>query len=146
MSEARQGDRVRVHYTGRHANGEIFDSSEGRGEHSAPLEFTIGEGQVIPGFETGVLGMKLGESRRIEIPADEAYGPRREELVATLPREHFPEDIELEVGLQLEMSNHEGHVFPVTVTSIRENEVDLDANHPLAGSDLTFDIRLVEII
>jgi peptidylprolyl isomerase len=137
---------VKVHYTGRHANGEIFDSSEGRGEHSEPLEFTIGEGQVISGFETGVLGMKLGESRRIEIPADEAYGPRREELVATLPREQFPDNIELEVGLQLEMSNHEGHVFPVTVTSIRVDEVDLDANHPLAGCDLTFDIRLVEII
>lgn len=141
MAEAKRGDTVRVHYTGSLADGEVFDSSKGRD----PIQFTLGTGQVIPGFERAISGMEPGEARRVTIPADEAYGPHREENVVTVGRDQFPDDITPEVGQQLQMQQG-GHAFLVTVTRVSEQDVELDANHPLAGRDLTFDLELVDII
>jgi peptidylprolyl isomerase len=141
MAQARSGDTVRVHYTGRLEDDRIFDSSAGRD----PLEFTLGEGRVIPGFEEAVLGMEVGEERTVTVPADSAYGPRREEMVAQVSRDQFPEEIEPEVGQQLKMSG-EGQTFVVMVADVTDWSVTVDANHPLAGEDLTFDLELVEIV
>lgn len=150
MSKAKEGDTVKVHYTGRLDDGEIFDSSEcdedGCGCETGPLEFTIGEGQVIPGFEAAVVGMALGESREVKIPMNEAYGPYQEELVGVVERTRLPDGVIPEVGGQLEVTGEDGEAFPVLITDITDTEVTLDANHPLAGRDLTFDIRLIEII
>jgi peptidylprolyl isomerase len=149
MAQAKTGDKVKVHYTGRLAGGEVFDSSECReddcGCESGPLEFTIGEGNVIPGFEQGVIGMSPGDTRTVVIPADQAYGERVEEMVAVVNRKDIPADLVLEVGNQLEVTQEDGNVFPVVITEVAESTVTLDANHPLAGRELTFDLRLVEI-
>jgi len=141
MAEAKAGDTVRVHYTGTLGDGSEFDSSRGR----EPLEFTVGEGQVIPGFDEAVTGMQPGEEKRVTIPADEAYGQRRPEMVGSIRREQFPPGIRPAVGQQLQMSQ-QGHTFVVTVTGVSDDEVTLDANHPLAGEDLTFQLELVEIV
>lgn len=140
MAEAKSGDTVRVHYTGRLDSGEVFDSSQGRD----PLEFTLGTGQVIPGFEEAVTGMSPGEEKQVKIPADEAYGPRREEMMLVIGRDQLPEDIEPEAGQQLQMSQA-GQDLVVRVADVSDETVTLDANHPLAGQDLTFDLELVEI-
>jgi peptidylprolyl isomerase len=141
MQPARSGDTVRVHYTGRLDDGSVFDSSEGR----APLEFRLGGGQVIPGFENAITGMRPGEERTVTIPAEEAYGPRREELVLVVNRSELPEELQQpEVGQQLQMSQ-EGESFIVTISDVRVEDVVLDANHPLAGEDLTFELQLVDI-
>jgi peptidylprolyl isomerase len=149
MAQAKTGDKVKVHYTGRLEGGEVFDSSECReddcGCESGPLEFTIGEGNVIPGFEQGVIGMSPGDTRTVVIPADQAYGERVEEMVAVVNRKDIPADLVLEVGNQLEVTQEDGNVFPVVITEVAESTVTLDANHPLAGRELTFDLRLVEI-
>lgn len=149
MAQAKQGDRVKVHYTGRLDDGEVFDSSEceddGCGCESGPLEFTIGEGNVIPGFEAAVVGMSVGESREVNIPMDEAYGQHMEELVGVVERSRLPEGVVPEIGGQLEVTREDGEIFPVLITAVTETEVTLDANHPLAGRDLTFEIRLLEI-
>ncbi len=142
MAEAKNGDKVRVHYTGRLSNGAVFDSSEDR----EPLEFTLGEGQVIPGFEKAVVGMQPGESKTAEIPASEAYGTRNDDMVIEVPREQFPPDVEPEVGQQLQVRQANGQSFVVNVTDVSDTVVTLDANHPLAGEDLTFDIELLEIV
>lgn len=141
MPNARAGDTVRVHYTGKLGDESVFDSSSGRD----PLEFTIGEGRVIPGFEKAVEGMEVGEERTVTIPAQEAYGERRDEMVATVGRDQFPPTIDPEVGQQLQM-NQNGQAIPVRVTDVSEESVTLDANHPLAGQDLKFDVELVEIV
>lgn len=141
MAEARAGDTVRVHYTGTLDDGSVFDSSRGR----EPLEFTVGAGQVIPGFDEAVTGMQPGEEKRVTIPADDAYGQRRPEMVGSIRREQFPPGIQPAVGQQLQMSQ-QGHTFVVTVTEVSDDEVTLDANHPLAGEDLTFQLELVEIV
>lgn len=141
MARASAGDTVRVHYTGRLDDGSVFDSSEGR----EPLEFTLGEGRVIPGFERAILGMEPGEEKTVEIPAEQAYGPHRSEMTAEVGREQFPPHIEPRVGQQLQMSQG-GQDFVVTVTEVSEQSVRLDANHPLAGKDLTFHVQLVEIV
>lgn len=150
MAQAQQGDRVRVHYTGRLEDGEVFDSSEceddGCGCGSGPLEFTIGEGDVIPGFESAVVGMSPGESREIHIPVDEAYGPYQEELVGVVERSRLPDGLIPEIGGQLEVTGQDGECFPALITDLTDSDVTLDANHPLAGRDLTFDIRLLEIL
>lgn len=138
---AKPGDTVRVHYTGKLDDGQVFDSSDGR----QPLEFQLGSGQVIAGFEQAVTGMEPGESRSITIPSDQAYGPHREENIVSVPRQQFPDDIEPAVGQQLQMSQG-GQVHRVTVTDVGEENISLDANHPLAGKDLTFDLKLVEIV
>jgi FKBP-type peptidyl-prolyl cis-trans isomerase 2 len=141
MSTVKAGDVVRVHYKGTLTSGEVFDSSAGR----EPLEFTVGAGQMIPGFDAGVVGMALGEKKVVTIPAAEAYGEWIEENTIPFPKENIPADLKLEVGMELTMRNHEGQPFNVVVADILEDAVVLDANHPLAGKDLVFDIELVEL-
>jgi len=138
---AAQGDTVRLHYPGRLDDGTVFDTSEGR----EPLEFTLGSGQVIPGFEKAVEGMEAGEEKTFTIPADEAYGPHQEDLVLKVPREHLPEGLEPQVGQMLQMQTADGQVFQVKVMEVAEDHMVLDANHPLAGQDLTFDIEVVDV-
>ena len=141
MQQADTGNTVKVHYTGKLDDGTTFDSSIG-GE---PLQFTLGEGQMIPGFEKAVLGMELGATVTVKIPADEAYGPRREELVGVVERDQVPPDLNPEVGQRLQVQHDDGQITVVTVIEISDSSVKLDANHPLAGKDLTFEIELVEI-
>ena len=139
MKNAENGDTVKVHYTGRLADGQTFDSSVGRD----PLEFQLGAQNVIPGFEKATLGLSVGESRTVTIPCKEAYGETRPELVQTVPRSDIPPEIELKEGMQLQTGGPQPQVL--TVVELSEDSVKLDANHPLAGKDLTFDIQLVEI-
>ena len=141
MAQAKQGDTVRVHYTGRLDNGEEFDSSR----DSDPLTFTLGAGTVIPGFDEAVAGMQVGEEKRVTIDPDNAYGPRREELTLRVPREELPTDLDLHEGAQLRMEQGD-QAMVVTVRELDDESVTLDANHALAGEALTFDLRLVEIL
>ena len=138
---AQQGDTVKVHYTGRLDDGSVFDSSEG----GAPLEFTIGGGQMIPGFEQGVVGMAAGESRTVIIAADQAYGIYQPQGVIEVPRSDIPVSLPLEVGMQLQATGRDGRPAYMTVLELSADRVKLDGNHPLAGKDLTFDLQLVEI-
>jgi FKBP-type peptidyl-prolyl cis-trans isomerase 2 len=142
MQQAKKGDKVKVHYHGKLTNGETFDSSSGRD----PLEFEIGSGSVIKGFDDGVRGMEVGQSKTINIPVEEAYGSRSDDMLIEFPKDRFPKDMQIEEGMQLMMSNGTGQNMPVIVTEIKENSVILDANHPLAGEELIFDIELVEIV
>lgn len=139
--QAQQGDRVRVHYTGKLQDGTVFDSSLER----EPLEFVIGDGEIIPAFEKAVIGMAEGEKKTVVIPSEEAYGPRREELMLRVGNEHIPPDLKPYVGQQLEMVQADGQSVIVTVVEVDEEGLLLDANHPLAGQDLTFEIELVEV-
>ena len=141
MAQAQQGNRVKVHYTGKLDDGSVFDSSVG----AEPLEFTIGQGQMIPGFEQGVVGMEPGESRTIIIAADQAYGIHRPDGVFEIDRAEIPMTIPLEVGMQLQATGPGGRPAYMTVVELSEDRVKLDANHPLAGKDLTFDIELVDL-
>jgi len=141
-AQAKVGDTIRVHYTGTLDNGTVFDSSVGR----KPLEFTIGLGQMIPGFDKGVVGLNLNESKTITIPADQAYGPYRADLVQVAARDQLPTDAELVVGQVLQASQPNGQIILVTVTNVTDSDVTLDANHRLAGKNLTFEIQLVEIV
>lgn len=142
MPKAKNGDKVKVHYKGTLQDGTVFDTSEGRD----PLEFTLGDGMVIPGFENAVVGLDAGETTTENIPSDEAYGPHRDEMVVSVPREHLPKDMNPEVGAQLHLQQPDGMVIPVLVKEIALESVTLDANHPLAGEDLTFEITLVEVV
>lgn len=144
MSEAKQGDTVKIHYTGRLDDGTQFDSSIGR----EPLEFTLGEGRVIAGFEQAVLGMTEGDSKTVTISADQAYGPRNEQAVQDIPLSSLPEQIrdDLQPGMRLQANDPSGQPLLLTVAGIGEDNVTLDANHPLAGEALTFDLELVEIV
>ncbi|TVP75916.1 MAG: peptidylprolyl isomerase [Gemmatimonadales bacterium] len=141
MAQASSGDTVHIHYTGRLDDGTVFDTSQDRD----PLAFVLGEGQVIPGFESAVEGMETGDSRTATIPSEKAYGPRREDLVMPVPREHLPDGLEVEVGMPLEMRTAEGQTARVVVAEVEEEQIRIDANHPLAGRDLTFDIELVKV-
>jgi peptidylprolyl isomerase len=141
MATPQQGDTVKVHYTGTLADNTVFDSSRDR----APLEFTVGAGGLIPGFEAAVRDMQPGETRTVQIPADQAYGPRHEELIATVDRAQLPPDLPLAVGEQYQLQQPDGNALVVTATDVTPEQVTLDANHPLAGQDLTFEIELVEI-
>jgi FKBP-type peptidyl-prolyl cis-trans isomerase 2 len=141
MSNAKNGDKVRVHYTGKLESGEVFDSSEGRN----PLEFTIGENQVLKKFEESVEGLKVGDSANIFIPAAEAYGVRHDHLVVQVPKDRLPETIEPEVGMKLQTQTADGPMV-VQITEVGESEVTIDANHELADKNLNFDIKLVEIL
>jgi peptidylprolyl isomerase len=141
MAQAKNGDTVTVHYTGKLEDGTVFDSSANRD----PLQFTLGEGLLIPGFEQAVLGMSPGESKTAEVAADQAYGLHREEMVVEIDRQEFPPNFQPEVGQQLQMPQSDGRTIRLTVSAVSEQKVTLDANHPLAGRDLTFDIQLVEI-
>ncbi|NML41786.1 peptidylprolyl isomerase [Chitinophaga sp. G-6-1-13] len=142
MQAVKNGDTVKVHYQGRLTDGTMFDSSEGR----APLEFKVGAHMVIKGFENGVLDMKPGEKKTIHIPVDQAYGPKNDEMIMEFPKANIPPDLNPEVGMELQMSNPEGHVFQVRVAAVGSEFITLDANHPLAGQDLVFDLELVEIV
>lgn len=142
MVQAKSGDTVKIHYTGKLDDGTVFDSSINRD----PLEFTLAEGQVIPGFEQAVVGMSPGESKTQKIPVDQAYGPYREDMVIQVSREMLPPDLQPEVGQQLQVQQPTGQAIPVIVTEVNNGQVTLDANHPLAGENLTFDIQLVEIV
>lgn len=139
--QAKKGDKVQVHYHGRLTDGTTFDSSAGR----QPLEFEVGSGMVIKGFDDGVTGMSVGDKKTISIPPDEAYGPRQQEMVIEFPITNFPPDIKPEVGMTLNMHSEQGHEVPVVITGITEEAVTLDANHPLAGQTLVFDLELVDI-
>lgn len=141
MQQVKKGDKIKVHYHGRLENGETFDKSEGR----APLEFEVGSGQVIKGFDEGVQGMAIGDKKTIHIPFMEAYGPKNPDMVIEMPKDRFPQDMEVEAGMPLLMSDQQGQQFQVVVTEVKEDAVTLDANHPLAGKDLIFDLELVEI-
>jgi len=141
MQQVKSGDKIKVHYHGKLTNGETFDKSEGR----EPLEFEVGSGSVIKGFDEGVTGMSVGEKKTINIPFLEAYGPRNPDMVIEMPKERFPQDMEIEVGMPLAMSDGQGQQFQVVIVEIKDDVVMLDANHPLAGQDLVFDLELVEI-
>jgi len=141
MPLAKQGDLVKVHYTGRFEDGTVFDSSAGR----APLEFTIGAEQVIPGFERAVIGMNPGETRTETIPAADAYGERDDEMMIVVDRNDIPPDFEPEIGQQLQVRQPDGGVIPVIIVDLSDTTITLDANHPLAGRDLIFEIQLMAI-
>lgn len=142
MRTASNGDTVRVHYTGTLQDGTVFDSSRER----EPLEFTLGEGQLIPGFEAAVLGMPPGQQKTVEILADDAYGPYHEEMVQQIERAHIPEDVELVIGRQLLVQRSGGQPLVLTVIDLDDELVTVDANHPLAGQDLQFQIELIEVV
>ena len=141
MAQAKNGDTVKVHYTGKLDNGTVFDSSADR----EPLEFTIGEGQLIADFEQAVIDMNPGESKTIKIPCDNAYGPHREEMLMVVDRSQFPGDLEPKIDQKLQVRHPDGEESVVTVVDVNEANVTLDANHPLAGKDLTFEIQLTQI-
>jgi FKBP-type peptidyl-prolyl cis-trans isomerase 2 len=135
------GNTIKIHYHGRLSDGTTFDSSTGR----SPLEFTVGSGQVIKGFDDGVQGMSVGDKKTIEIPFAHAYGPEDPSMIIEFPVEKLPGDMKPEIGMQLNMNNAEGQQFPVVITGITDENIVLNANHPLAGKDLIFDLELVEI-
>jgi len=141
MTEAKAGDTVRLHYKGTLDDGSVFDSSEGRD----PLEFTIGSGQILPGLDKAIPGMKVGDEKTVKIDAAEAYGPHNPAARQAVPRSNVPDTIELAVGLQLQAQTEGGQMMTVTVVEFSDAEVVLDANHPLAGKDLTFEIQLTGI-
>ena len=141
MSKAKTGDTVQVHYTGKLDDGTQFDSSAGQD----PLEFSIGAGNVIPGFESAVEGMAVGESKSIKIDAHNAYGPRHDQLVQDVPREQLPEDMQPEVGMQLQAQGEDGQMMRFVISDVTDETITGDGNHPLAGQVLNFDIELVAI-
>ena len=141
MSKAKKGDQVAVHYTGRLTDGTVFDSSEGR----EPLEFTVGAGQMILGFDQAVEGMELNEKKTVNLTPEQAYGPVFDQLISDVEKKHLPEGMEVSVGQDLFASTPDGQQTRVTVTSVTDTHITVDANHPLAGKDLVFDIELVEI-
>jgi peptidylprolyl isomerase len=140
--QVKEGDLVRVHYTGKLTNGEQFDSSTGR----EPLEFTVGAGQMIKGFDAAMPGMSIGEKKTINILPADAYGEKDETAIIEFPKENIPKDMKLEKGMQLQLRNQEGQPFPVTIAEIKDDIIILDANHHLAGKELVFDIELMEIV
>ncbi|MEJ2171874.1 MAG: FKBP-type peptidyl-prolyl cis-trans isomerase [Woeseiaceae bacterium] len=142
MSQAKSGDTVRIHYTGTLDDGTQFDSSAGRD----PLEFALGGGQVIPGFDSAVEGMSVGDSISVTIQPEQAYGERHEQLVQDVPKSALPDEINATVGMQLQGQSPEGQVTQFVVTAVTEESITVDANHPLAGQILNFDIELVEIV
>ena len=134
-------DNVSVHYTGTFEDGEVFDSSR----EKDPLSFEVGAGQMIQGFDAAVVGMEVGESKQITLAPEEAYGPRNEEMLVEMPNSSFPEDMELEVGMQLQLTNQNGQPVPATVANVGDENVTMDVNHPMAGKTLLFDIEIVEV-
>ncbi|MBC7554761.1 MAG: peptidylprolyl isomerase [Taibaiella sp.] len=141
MQQVQKGDTVNVHYHGTLIDGSTFDSSNGR----EPLQFIAGTGQVIKGFDDAVMGMETGDKKTVNIPVNEAYGERNEDMIMEHPISEFPADMKPEIGMELQMGDDAGNVFPVVIVEVTEESVSLDANHPLAGHDLTFEIELVSI-
>ena len=142
MAKAKDGDTAKVHYVGKLEDGSVFDSSKDRD----PLEFQVGKGHVIPGFEEAVVGMNPGDTKTTKIPSDKAYGPCREEMIQQMDRNKVPPEVQLEVGLQLRVTGPDGRPGVVTVTELTDSTVTLDGNHPLAGKELNFEIELIEIL
>ena len=142
MAQAKRGDTVRVHYTGRLEDGTVFDTSRNRN----PLQFTLGNGQVIAGVENAITGMNIGESKTTVISMEQAYGPRRDDMIVTVKRDQLPSDLDAKVGQRLELTQVDNQTILVTVAHVTETSLTLDANHPLAGKTLTFDIELVGIV
>lgn len=141
MSTAKKGDKVKVHYTGKLTDGTVFDSSLER----EPIEFELGAGQMIAGFDKAVDGMTVGDKKTADIPSAEAYGDKRDDMMVPVPKDKVPEEIKPEVGMQLSMQQPDGQALPVLVAEVNDDHIVLDANHPLAGKDLNFEIELVEI-
>ena len=141
MTQVKPGDTVHIHYTGTLRDGTTFNSSEGRD----PLQFEVGSGQIIPGLDKAIPGMEVGDKKTVNVPCDEAYGPVDPQMRQAVPREGIPDDIPLDLGTRLQMQTQQGQVTPVTVVEVTDEQVTLDANHPLAGQDLTFAIELVHI-
>ncbi len=141
MSKAKDGDTVKVHYTGKLENGTVFDTSTDR----QPLELTLGSGKIIPGFEKGITGMGVGDRKTITVLPEEAYGPSRKELIVDIKKTDLPEDITPAIGKQLQVQQKDGNPIEITITDMDEDTVTLDANHPLAGNTLLFEVELVEI-
>lgn len=142
MTEAaKAGDKLRIHYTGRLEDGAVFDTSENR----EPLEFTVGSGEIIPGLDAGVVGMAVGETREVTVAPEDGYGHRDASRIHAVPREAVPDDVPTEPGTQLSVKTQDGGTVPVIVAEVTESHITLDANHPLAGRQLTFDVTLVEI-
>ncbi len=141
MQQVKKGDKVNVHYHGTLLDGSTFDSSAGR----EPLQFIVGNGQVIKGFDDALLEMTIGEKKKVNIPVEHAYGHRNDDMMMEYPVSDFPEDMTPEVGMELQMGDNQGNVFQVIITEVNDETVLLDANHPLAGQDLIFDIELVSI-
>lgn len=141
MTKIKNGDNVKVHYTGKLSDGTVFDSSEGRD----PLAFTMGKGMMIPGFEKGVMGMELDEEKTITIAPADAYGEVREEMIAEVPNTQLPEGLTPETGMELMSQTPDGHQLVVRVIEVKPDSIVIDANHQLAGKELTFDIKVVEI-
>lgn len=139
--EAQLNNTVKVHYKGTLSNGEVFDHSEGK----EPLEFKLGDGKIIPGLEKGIVGMKKEESKKIEIAAADAFGEKRNDLIQEVPKKDLPQEIKPEVGLRLMSQSPEGQEIPLTVTEVKEDSITVDANHPLAGEDVTFEVTLVDV-
>ncbi len=142
MAQVKEGDVVKVHYTGKLVNGEQFDSSVGR----EPLEFTVGAGQMIKGFDAAMPGMSVGDKKTINIAPEEGYGHKSDEAIIEFPKEQVPADMKLEPGMPLTLSNQEGQPVPVVVVEVKDDVIILDANHFLAGQELVFDIELLEIV
>jgi peptidylprolyl isomerase len=141
MNQAKSGDTVRIHYTGTLSDGTEFDSSEGRD----PLEFSLGSGNVIPGFDDAVDGMSVGDEKTVTIPPEQAYGPKHEQLIKDVPKTALPPDLSPEVGMRLQSRTPDGRTMHLVVTDVADESITVDGNHPLAGEDLTFDIKLVAI-
>ena len=142
MAQAKLGDRVKIHYTGKYVDGTVFDSSQER----EPMEFTLGQKEVVPGFEQALVGMAPGESKSEKVACEDAYGLRRDDMIVEVERQYIPKEITPEVGQLLEMQRSDGQTIPVRVANVAENTITLDANHPLAGKDLIFEIKLIEIV
>jgi peptidylprolyl isomerase len=142
MTQAKQGDTVNVHYTGKLEDGTVFDTSRSR----HPLQFTIGKGQVIAGFEQAIIGMNPGESKTMTVSVEQAYGQRRQDMIVTVQRDQLPPDLNPAVGQRLELTQADDQTVLVTVTAMNDTTLTLDANHPLAGKDLAFDIELLKIV
>ncbi len=141
MTEATSGNKVAFHYTGTLTDGSVFDSSDGR----EPLSFTMGEGQIIPGLEAAVEGLKAGDEKTVTVPAAQAYGDRDPNAMQQIPRDQIPDHIPTEPGTQLQMQAPNGQAIPVMVAEVSDTHVTLDANHPLAGQDLTFAVKIVSV-
>jgi FKBP-type peptidyl-prolyl cis-trans isomerase SlpA len=142
MKKVTATDRVKIHYTGKLTDGQVFDSSEGRD----PLEFKMGQGQIIPGLESGLIDLEINQKKTIEVACSEAYGEVRPELKQQVPKDRLPQDINPEVGMGLVSKTPDGREMQLVITEVSENSVEVDANHPLAGKDLIFDVELVEIV
>ncbi len=141
MTNAKAGDTVHIKYTGTLADGQVFDSSDGR----EPLKFVVGSGQIIPGLDVAIPGMAVGDKKTVDVPCAQAYGARNENAQHAIPRSEVPDDIPLQLGAQLQLQTPQGQTIPVTVVDLNADEVVLDANHSLAGQDLTFAIEVVRI-